>query len=459
MVSSSVSGMSQLAAPLRHPVLACVEGLEDLLDQVTGLDPVFLATGEKAEVLVRLSRVVDRVEALRLRVMAAAMDVADVEGAPTVAAWLAPRTNATTRSLHAREALARGLDRRWQHVGEALGAGRVTLAQAEVIVRALEALDSPVVGQRLDPGLLEAAQRHLVERAADFTPPALRALGERILEVVCPEEYDDQERRALLVAERRASAATRLTLHVRGDGSVDVRARIPEATAARLQTYLEAFTAPRRSTAQHAAASGAAASGAAAARDEAWPDPDAGEADDIDGVEGRRVPGDQRRGQAFCALLEAIDPTQLPRHGGVATTVVVTIPVADLITGLGTATLNEGTRISAGEARRLACTAALLPAVVDGESAVLDLGRTRRLFTPAQRKAMAVSQRTCRATDCTVPATWCEAHHSGDPWSRGGRTDLADGVLLCSWHHHRAHDDRYLVQRTPNGAYRFHQRT
>ena len=138
------------------------------------------------------------------------------------------------------------------------------------------------------------AEQHLVEKAAEFTPPALRALGERILEVICPEQYDDQERKALLAAERRASAATRLSLHVRGDGSVDLRARIPEATAARLQTYLEAFTAPRRS------------------------DRDV----DVDGVidetDGRRVPADQRRGQAFCALLEAFDPDRLPLHGGTA---------------------------------------------------------------------------------------------------------------------------------------------
>ena len=164
------------------------------------------------------------------------------------------------------------------------------------------------------------------------------------------------------------------------------------------------------------------------------------------------MPADQRRGQAFCALLEAVDPDRLPRHGGTATTVVVTIPVADLLAGLGVGVLGDGTRISAGEARRLACTAGLLPAILDGASQVLDLGRTRRLFTAAQRKALAVRQRTCRATGCTVPSTWCEAHHGGDPWSRGGRTDLADGVLLCSWHHHRAHDDRYLVQRTPDGA-------
>ena len=110
------------------------------------------------------------------------------------------------------------------------------MAQAEVIVRALEGLDAPTVGERVDRVLLAKAEQHLVEKAADFTPPALRALGERILEVICPEQYDDTERRALLAAERRASAATRLSLHVRGDGSVDLRARIPEASAARLQT-------------------------------------------------------------------------------------------------------------------------------------------------------------------------------------------------------------------------------
>ena len=141
--------------------------------------------------LVRLTTLVDRVEGLRLRVMAAAMDVADVEGAPTVAAWLAPRTRATTRSLHGREQLARGMDRRWQAVGAGVAAGTVSLAQAEVIVRALEALDAPAVGERVDRELLAMAERHLVEKAAEFTPPALRALGERILEVICPERYDD----------------------------------------------------------------------------------------------------------------------------------------------------------------------------------------------------------------------------------------------------------------------------
>ena len=97
--------------------------------------------------------------------------------------------------------------------------------------------------------------------------------------------------------------------------------------------------------------------------------------------------------------------------------------------------------------------------MLGGRSEVLDLGRAARLFKPAQRKAMIIRDRECRAEGCTIPAAWCEAHHWGKPWSRGGRTDLKDGLLLCSWHHHRAHDDTFAASRMPNGDVRFSRRT
>ncbi|HEY3014602.1 MAG TPA: HNH endonuclease signature motif containing protein, partial [Nocardioides sp.] len=85
-------------------------------------------------------------------------------------------------------------------------------------------------------------------------------------------------------------------------------------------------------------------------------------------------------------------------------------------------------------------------------------GRSRRLFTPAQRKTLRLLDRQCRADGCTVPATWCEAHHT-TPWTHGGNTDLVDGILLCTHHHHRAHDPAYTTQRLPNGDLRYHRRT
>jgi hypothetical protein len=169
------------------------------------------------------------------------------------------------------------------------------------------------------------------------------------------------------------------------------------------------------------------------------------------------VPYSTRLGHAFCSLLEHLDPTKLPVHGGTATTVVVTMDLDALRSGLGVATTSTGDRITAAETRRLACTAKLVPAVLGGKSEVLDLGRAKRLYNTAQRKAMGIRDGGCRAEGCEIPAAWCEAHHL-IPWSKGGKTDLADGVLLCSHHHHRAHDDRYLHDRLPSGDLHFHRR-
>ena len=89
------------------------------------------------------------------------------------------------------------------------------------------------------------------------------------------------------------------------------------------------------------------------------------------------MPYTVRLGHAFCDLLEHLDPTRLPVHGGTATTVVVTIDLDTLISGLGVATTGTDGRITAAEARRLACTAKLVPVVLGGTSEVLDVGRSQ----------------------------------------------------------------------------------
>ncbi|MGN6781068.1 MAG: HNH endonuclease signature motif containing protein, partial [Marmoricola sp.] len=80
------------------------------------------------------------------------------------------------------------------------------------------------------------------------------------------------------------------------------------------------------------------------------------------------------------------------------------------------------------------------------------------LFTPAQRRALRLRDGGCRAEGCTVPVAWTEAHH-WHPWSRGGPTNLDDGVLLCNFHHHRAHDNTFHAERLANGDVRFRRRT
>lgn len=406
---------------MTHPVLACVASLTAALgDGVDDVPVELLSTSEKAAVLLELSRIGDQVAALALRVLAASDDLALDDGARDAGAWLAQRTRTDAGPRHRDLRLAVGLAERWSGVADALVDGRVNRAQAEVIVAALDAL--PLAD--LPGDIPTRAEAQLIGFAVDFAPRQLRVLGRKILDVVAPEVGEAHEARALRNEEERAREMTALTFHPVGDGCTRINVLVPDAVAHRLRTYLEAFTSPR-----HDAMAG-------------------GEAD--------RIPAHRQRGRAFCALLEAVDPQRLPLHGGDSTTVVVTVTLDALRAELATAGLisADDDRITAAQARRLACTAKVIPVVLGGDSEILDLGRSARLFSPPQRKALRIRDRRCRGEGCTVPAPWCEAHHRR-PWSRGGSTDLDDGVLLCTFHHHLAHDDRYLQVDLPNGDVRF----
>ena len=187
--------------------------------------------------------------------------------------------------------------------------------------------------------------------------------------------------------------------------------------------------------------------------------------DDPRGQE-RENPDDRRPyamqfASGFASFLEHIDPQRLPLHGGDATTVMVTIDLdslAERAGAAGVATIDDEP-ISAASVRRLACMAKIIPVVLGGKSEILDMGRARRLYDRAQRRALRRLHPRCRARGCRIKATWCEAHHLERPWADGGRTDLADGTLLCPWHHHRAHDPRYEARVHPDGDITLHRRT
>ncbi len=112
--------------------------------------------------------------------------------------------------------------------------------------------------------------------------------------------------------------------------------------------------------------------------------------------------------------------------------------------GSGTGRTVFAEQLSARAIRRMACDADLIPLVLGGEGQILDIGRAGRLFPPHMRRALVARDRGCAFPDCTVPASWCEAHHLA-PWSRGGATSIDNGVLLCAHHHHTIHDGLWTV--------------
>ncbi len=106
----------------------------------------------------------------------------------------------------------------------------------------------------------------------------------------------------------------------------------------------------------------------------------------------------------------------------------------------GHATIVGGGPIPAATARRLACDANIIPAVLSGTSTILDLGRSRRLATPDQRRALlARDGPSCAIPHCPIPTDHCRIHHL-TPYSQGGPTNLANLVHVCDRHHHQLHE-------------------
>src|SRR5687768_1009891 len=129
--------MSNDTIPFVHPVSRCVQTVTGALDDLGDAHPAYLSLEAKREALVQLSVLTSRLEALRLQVIAASGDVADLDGCKSVAAWLGPNTRTDYGPNGASERLAGDLETRWRRVGDGLRGGKVNLAQANVIVQAL----------------------------------------------------------------------------------------------------------------------------------------------------------------------------------------------------------------------------------------------------------------------------------------------------------------------------------
>ncbi len=117
------------------------------------------------------------------------------------------------------------------------------------------------------------------------------------------------------------------------------------------------------------------------------------------------LPTPVRDGIAFTQLIESITAEQLPKTGGCGATVVVTMTLDQLLADLdeaGVCTLDTGGRISAPEARRLACRAGIIPMVLGGKTQVLDVGRKCRFHTEPMRIAMGVRDGGCTTEGCEV---------------------------------------------------------
>lgn len=421
--------VQQLRAPVMAGELAAVKRA---FRHATQIPVGSLGGDELPEVLSELAVLEARVGALKLEVLAEAdrRRVADQTGDTGTDAWAAKLTGTTRGVMAGGIWLANLLRSKYDATREAFAAGGINQDQARVIVRAAEDLPAAVTRDQAI-----AAEAGLVAKAVNgMNARRLRQAARRMLEKINRELADQHEAGQLKKEERRAANETWLQLSDNGNGTFSGRFTIPELHGHLLRNYLERLTAPRRLTRNQA-----------------------GEPveDDTLPAGTQTLSRTEKLGAGFLELLEHLPSDG---HGPIGATLLVNLDLKHLLDGLASANLDTGARISAGEARRLACGAGIVPAVLGGDSEPLDLGREKRLHTRAQRRALSLKHDSCATEGCERPFAWTEIHHP-HAWSHGGHTSLDNALPLCGFHHRKAHDDRYTMRHTPTGEVRFRRRT
>src|SRR3954467_7263162 len=118
-----------------HPIVGFTRALAGALDRVLVHEPAFLSVEDKRALLVDLARQRARLDALELRVLAAADrdDVGAESGATSTGAWLAARTLTDRPETAAKVRLARALEERHRLTATGLAAGDHDRAHAAVI--------------------------------------------------------------------------------------------------------------------------------------------------------------------------------------------------------------------------------------------------------------------------------------------------------------------------------------
>ena len=273
-------------------------------------------------------------------------------------------------------------------LAEGYASGVVSLRQARVITSCIEGLPSAV-----DADTRADCERFLAEQARVFEPRTLRQLARRISDHLDPD--------GTLIEAAQRERQRGLTVQQRPDGSARVDGELTALCAEALLTCLDSLAKPRP-------------------------------AEDR-GADTRNA--SQRRHDALHDTLRAaLRSGQLPNTGGVAATIQVTMTKEQAETGTGLARTGHGAFIPVRTALALAGDAQLQVVVTTKVGAVSAYSSTQRLFTAAQRLAMAARDLGCSLPGCTVPAAWCEAHHVIED-SKGGPTSIDNGALLCGDHH------------------------
>ncbi len=376
-----------------------LERLESAVDSAVRSAVADLPDQALHEEALAIGRQIRRLEAARAeRVRQIELRASHVdEAAGTVSSWLQARSNLGKHAAEEIRALGRDGER-LPVMAAALADGDVTPAHVQVLASAT---------RRLDPERVAADEKMLTDLAREFDPKTFRMLVQRWVAVAFPDRHErDTEK-------QYESRWVRLAETI--GGMVSINGMLDPETARPLLLAMDALAKK------------------------------AGASDD-------RTQG-QRNADAIADLARiAINADQLPVTGGSRPTVNVTVR-EETLRGFPCPTHNpavydDGTPLPISRMHQTCCDARYARVVLGPNGELLDLGRTTRDVSPAQRRALHHLDGGCRAGNCTKPAHATDAHHIRY-WRFGGRTDLANLVLLCDFHHYLIHTLGWTLDMDP----------
>lgn len=279
-----------------------------------------------------------------------------------------------------------------------LAAGAIGPAQVRVITAAMHRIPSGV-----HPDTVAQTEMTLAHAARRFDPAALSRIADRVLAHLDPDGTAPAE---------EPETARELRVRSGPAGAVSLSGRLDPEGGARLLEVLGSLNQRRPP---------------------------------VDGVPDTRSQARRDADALVEAMSRLLAEGELPARGGQRPHLVLTMGLAELVTGLGTATLDTEGQLTAAEARRLACDAGLIPLVLGSDSQPLDVGRQQRLATTALRDALAQRDKGCSFPGCGRSPRYCHAHHI-ESWLDGGETKLSNMCLLCEYHHTIVHRQRWHIR-------------
>ena len=130
--------------------------------------------------------------------------------------------------------------------------------------------------------------------------------------------------------------------------------------------------------------------------------------------------------------------------------VTATIETLKAMAGAPAGEMEFSVPISSSTVQRMACDCSVTRVLLDQDSVVMDLGRSKRVIANALRNALRIRDGHCQWPGCERTASWCDGHHIVH-WVDGGPTDLSNLVLLCRRHHRMVHEGGWQLIKQDDG--------